>query len=87
MSTALERRAAKLEQAARPAEKQVDLIVRRIISPAGAEVIRAKIGDTIVDRRDDETESAFVARSKGEALAATCRRPCRVLLLPAEVLQ
>ena len=87
MSTALERRTAKLEQAARPAANQVDLIVRRIISPAGAEVIRAVIGDTIVDRRDSETESAFMERSKAEALAATSRRPCRVTLLPAEVLQ
>ena len=85
MSTALERRTAKLERAARPAKNQVDLIVRRIISPAGAEFSRAKIGDAIVDRRDDETESVFVERAKAEALAASGKRPCRVILLPEEV--
>ncbi len=82
MST-LERRTAKLE-ASRPDANQIDIIIRRIV---GNEIARAIIGDTVVDRRADEAEDAFMERSKVEALAGTDRRPCRVILLPEEVLQ
>ncbi len=82
MST-LERRTAKLE-ASRPDANQIAIIVRRI---AGNEVVRAIIGDKAIDRRADEAEDAFMERSKVEALAGTDRRPCRVILLPEEVLQ
>jgi hypothetical protein len=44
-------------------------------------------GDQIVDRRADEDEDAFIERAKAEALARTDRRPCRLLLLPEQVLQ
>ena len=83
MSTALKRRTAKLE-ASRPDANQIDIIVRRIV---GSEVVRAVIGDTVVERRADEAEDAFVERTKAEALAGTDRRPCRMILLPEEVLQ
>lgn len=82
MST-LERRTAKLE-ASRPDANQIDIIIRRIV---GNEIARAIIGDTVVDRRADEAEDAFMQRSKGEALAGTDRRPCRVIFQPQEVLQ
>ena len=82
MST-LERRTAKLE-ASRPDANQIAIIIRRI---AGNEVVRAIIGDKAIDRRADEAEDAFMERSKVEALAGTDRRPCRVILLPEEVLQ
>ena len=82
MST-LERRTAKLE-ALRPDANQIDIIIRRII---GDETVRAIIGDKAIDRRADEAEDAFMERSKVEALAGTDRRPCRVILLPEEVLQ
>ena len=84
MSTALERRTAKLEQAAHPDADQIDIIVRRIV---GSEVVRAVIGDTVVDRRTDEAEDAFIERSKAEALAATTQRPCCMILLPELELQ
>jgi len=84
MSAALERRTAKLEQAAHPDADQVDIIVRRIV---GSEVVRAVIGDIVIDRRADEAEDAFIERSKAEALAGTDRRPCCMILLPEEVLQ
>ncbi|MEF8718240.1 MAG: hypothetical protein V5B44_11095 [Candidatus Accumulibacter necessarius] len=80
----LERRTAKLEQAAHPDANQVDIIIRRIV---GNEVVRAIFGDKVVDRRADEAEDAFIERSKAEALARTDRRPCRLLLLPEQVLQ
>ena len=85
MST-LERRTAKLE-ASRPDANQIDIIVRRVIGAASDEVVRAIIGDKAIDRRADEAENAFMERSKAEALAGTDRRPCRVILLPEEVLQ
>ena len=81
MST-LERRTAKLE-ASRPDANQIDIIIRRIV---GNEIARAIIGDTVVDRRADEAEDAFMERSKVEALAGTDRRPCRVILLPQQVM-
>ena len=56
------------------------------MSPTGAEFVRARIGDAIVDRRTDETEDTFMARAKAEALAATRKRPSRVILLPEEAL-
>jgi hypothetical protein len=82
----LERRTAKLEQAAHPDANQVAIIIRRIIGN-GDEVVRAIIGDKVVDRRADEAEDAFIERSKAEALARTDRRPCRLILLPEQVLQ
>jgi hypothetical protein len=83
----LERRTAKLEQAAHPDANQVAIIIRRIIGTVGDEVVRAIFGDKVVDRRVDEAEDAFIERSKAEALARTDRRPCRLLLLPEQVLQ
>lgn len=79
MSTAIERRLNKLEQAAHPDANQIAIIIRRIV---GSEVVRAVIGDKVIDRRADEAETAFMERSKVEALAGTDRRPCRVILLP-----
>jgi hypothetical protein len=79
----LERRMLKLE-ASRPNANQVAIIIRRIV---GNEAVRAIFGDKVVDRRADEDEDAFIERSKAEALARTDRRPCRVLLLPEQVLQ
>ena len=87
MSIAIERRLAKLEEAAHPDVNQIDIIIRRIVQTAGKEVCRAQFGDTVLDRREDETEDAFMERSKAQALASTGRRPCRVILLPEEVLQ
>ena len=86
MSTTLERRTAKLE-ASRPDANQIDIIIRRVIGTASDETVRAVIGDKVIDRRADEDETAFMERSKAEALAGTDRRPCRVILLPEEVLQ
>ena len=77
MST-LERRMNKLE-ASRPDANQIAIIIRRIV---GDEIVRAVIGDKAIDRRADEAETAFMERSKVEALAGTDRRPCRVILLP-----
>ncbi|MEF8714379.1 MAG: hypothetical protein V5B39_12595 [Accumulibacter sp.] len=79
----LERRTAKLE-ASRPDANQIAIIIRRVI---GGEVVRAVIGDRAIERRADEAEDAFMERSKVEALAGTDRRPCRMILLPKEVLQ
>jgi len=87
MSTSLERRIAKLEDAAHPEGNRIEVIIRRVLSTAGAEVARAIIGDAVVNRRTDETADAFIERSKAVALAATGRRPCRLTLLPADVLQ
>ena len=81
MSTALERRMTKLEAAAHPEANRVALIVRRIIRADSGEVVRAIIGDKVVDRQPDESEDDFIARSKVEALAGTHRRPSRVVLL------
>jgi hypothetical protein len=83
----LERRTAKLEQAAHPDANQIDIIIRRISGADGNEVVRAVIGDHVVDRRDDEAEGDFINRTKAEALAGTDRRPCRVILQQKEVLQ
>ncbi len=83
MNTTLERRMNKLE-ASRPDANQIAIIIRRIV---GNEVVRAVIGDKVVDRRTDEAEDAFMERSKAEAMAGTDRRPCRVTFLPEEVLQ
>jgi hypothetical protein len=82
----LERRMLKLE-ASRPNANQVAIIIRRIIDPNGDEVVSAIFGDKVVDRRAEEDEDAFIERSKVEALARTDRRPCRLLLLPEQVLQ
>ena len=87
MSTALERRTAKLEQAAYPDGDHIDIIFRRIIRTVGDEIVRAVIGDRILERGAHETEDAFMERSKAEALAGTGHRPCRVILLPEQVLQ
>ena len=87
MSTALERRTAKLEQAAHPGANEIDIIIRRVIGTVGDESVRAVIGDHVVDRHADEAEDAFVERAKIEALTRTDRRPCRVILLPEQVLQ
>jgi len=83
----LERRTAKLEQAAHPDVNQIAIIIRRIIGADGDEVVRAIMGDKVVDRGADEAEDAFMKRSKAEALAITTRRPCRMILLPKAVLQ
>lgn len=83
LSRTLERRTAKL-QAHRSDANQNAIIIRRIV---GREIFRAVIGDDVVGRRADEAEDDFVERSKAEALAGTDRRPCRVILLPKEVLQ
>ena len=81
MSTALERRMTKLEAAALPEANRVDLILRRIIRADSGEVVRAIIGERVVDRQTDEPEDDFMARSKVEALAGTHRRRSRVILL------
>ena len=81
MSTALERRMTKLEAAAHPEANRVDLILRRIIRADSGEVVRAIIGERVVDRQTDEPEDDFMARSKVEALSGTRRRPSRVILL------
>ena len=83
MSRTLERRTARLEAHHSNAD-EIALIIRRIV---GCQVVRALIGDDVVDRRSDEAEYDFVERAKGEAVARTDRRPCRVLLLPQQVLQ
>ena len=81
MSTALERRITKLEASAHPEANRVALILRRIIRADSGEVVRAIIGEKVVDRQTDESEDDFMARSKVEALAGTHRRPVRVILL------
>ncbi len=87
MTTALERRMAKLEKAATPDANRIDVIFRRIVSPRGnGEMVRAKLGDRVLNRRADEAEDDFVERAKVEALARTDRRPCCVILLPEEAL-
>lgn len=87
MSTTLERRMAKLEEATSPDASRIDVIFRRIVSPRGnRKMVRAKIGDTVLDRRADEAEGTFMERAKIVALAATAQRPCRVVLLPEEAL-
>jgi len=83
MSRTLERRAARLEANHSNAD-EIALIIRRIV---GRPVFRAVIGDDVVDRRANEAEDDFVERAKVEALARTDRRPCRLLLLPEQVLQ
>ncbi len=80
----LERRTAKLEQAAHPGANQIAIIIRRIIGADGDEVVRAAIGDKVVDRRADEGGADFIGRAKAEALAGTDRRPCCMILLPED---
>lgn len=87
MSTALERRTAKLEQAAHPGEDRLDLIIVRGMATSGSKTVRASFGDTAVDRRADEAEDDFIERATAEALAATRQRPCMVFLYSEEVLQ
>jgi len=87
MSATLERRMAKLEEATSPDASRIDVILRRIVSPVGnREMVRARLGDTVLDRRAAEAEGAFMERAKIAALAATAQRPCRVILLPEEAL-
>jgi len=81
MSTALERRMTKLEAAACPEGNRVALILRRIIRADNGEIVRAIVGEQVVDRQTDEPEDDFMARSKVEALSGTRRRPSRVILL------
>ena len=81
MSASLARRMTKLEAAANPEANGVAVILRRIIRADSGEVVRAIIGDKVVDRQPDESEDDFIARSKVEALAGTHRRPCLVVLL------
>jgi len=81
MSTALKRRMTKLEAAAHPEANRIAIIFRRIIRADSGEVVRAIIGEKVVDRQTDESEDDFMARSKVEALAGTHRRPVRVILL------
>ena len=87
MSTTLERRMAKLEEATSPNANRIDVIFRRIVSPRGnGEMVRAKLGDRVLDRGADETESTFMERARVAALAATAQRPCRVILPPEQAL-
>ena len=81
MITSLARRMTKLEAVAHPEVNRVKLILRRIIRADSGELVRAIIGDKVVNRQADESEDAFMARSKVEALAGTHRRPARVILL------
>jgi hypothetical protein len=62
MST-LERRTAKLE-ASRPDANQIAIIIRRI---AGNEVVRAIIGDKVIDRRADEAEDRLHGTVEGRS--------------------
>lgn len=87
MSTTLERRTAKLEQAAYLGEDRLEVIVVRGMPIVGCEVIRASFGDQVVDRRADEAEDDFIERATAEALAATGQRPCLVFLFSEEVPQ
>ena len=81
MSASLARRMTKLEAAANPEANGVKLIFRRIVRADSGEVVRAIIGDKVVDRQADEYEDDFMARSRVEALASTHQRPSRVILL------
>ncbi|MBK7952890.1 MAG: hypothetical protein KBE22_04695 [Candidatus Accumulibacter sp.] len=51
MSTALERRMAKLEGTTRPNQNRIDILLRRILCTVGSEAVHAVIGDRVVDRR------------------------------------
>ena len=82
MSRTLERRTARLEAHHSNAD-EIALIIRRIV---GCQVVRALIGDDVVDRRSDEAEDDFAERAKVEALTRTDCRPCRVLLLSGQAL-
>ncbi len=81
MIASLARRMTKLEAAAHPEANRVKLILRRIIRADSGEIVRAIIGDKVVNRQADESEDDFVARSKVEALAGSHQRPSRVILL------
>jgi len=74
MSTALERRTAKLEQAAHPGANQIDIIIRRVIGTVGDEIVRAVIGDHVVDRHADEAEDACEKKADEEAGLVTAQR-------------
>lgn len=83
MTTALENRLKRLEKAMIPPGDSIDLICIRLVSPGGrGEVIRADLGDGILDRHADEAEDAFVERAKVAALAASPQRPRRIILHP-----
>ena len=82
MSRTLERRTTRLEAHHSNAD-EIALIFRRSV---GCQVVRALIGDDVVDRRSDEAEDDFAERAKVEALARTDCRPCRVLLLSGQAL-
>ena len=83
MTTALENRLKRLEKAAIPPGDSIDLICIRLVSPGGrGEIIRADLGDGILERRADEAEDTFIERSKVAALAASPQRPRRIILHP-----
>jgi len=87
MSTQLERRMAKLEEAAASPEKdRITVIFRRIVCDSGGEVVRARFGETQIDRNPGEDEQEFMNRADNEAVAATGRKPSRVILLPEAAL-
>jgi len=72
-----------LEAAASARANRLALTCRRILSVTGNnEVVRAKIGDQIVERDNGEDEDAFVRRAKAEARATATLRPCRLTSLP-----
>ena len=81
MSASLARRITKLEAAAHPEANGVTLIFRRIVRADSGEVVRAIIGDKVVDRQTGESEDDFIARSKVEGLAGASARLGRVILL------
>ena len=83
MSTALENRLKRLERAAIPPSDSIDLICVRLVSPGGrGEVVRADLGDRVLERCADEAEDTFIERSKVAALAASPQRPRRIILHP-----
>ncbi len=87
MSTLIERRLSKLEQAAHLDEDRLDLIIISDMSTGGSKSIRATFGDKFVGRRADEAEYDFIERATAAALAATEQRPCLLFLLSEEVSQ
>ncbi|MEF8735351.1 MAG: hypothetical protein V5B35_01685 [Candidatus Accumulibacter necessarius] len=84
MTTALENRLKRLEKAMIPPGDSIDLICIRLVSPGGkGEIIRADLGDGILERlerRADEAEDTFIERAKVAALAASAQRPRRIIL-------
>ena len=87
MSTLIERRLSKLEQAAHLDEDRLDLIIISGMSTGGSKAVRATLGDKVVDRYADEAEDAFIERATAAALAATGQRPCMMFLFSEEVPQ